>query len=112
MNFKPALCQQVLAGCKTVTRRPVNGRTACPYQAGRDYAVCPGRGKRQLARIVVRSVRTEPVGVLTDGEAQLEGFADREEFIAYWRTLYGQWEPSTLVYRVEFRLREEVPAGG
>lgn len=104
MNFKPELCQQVLTGAKTVTRRPVNGRNECPYGEGRDYAVCPGRGKRQLGRILVHGVRTELVGAITDADAILEGFADREAFVAYWHGLYGQWDETAPVFRVQFQL--------
>ena len=105
MNFKPELCAKVLDGTKTVTRRPVGQRRECQYQGGRGYAVCPGRGKHQLGRMVVLDVRTEPVGAITDAEAVLEGFADRDEFVAYWRKLYrGQWDPDLPVFRIEFKL--------
>lgn len=102
MNFKPELCELVLKGSKTVTRRPVADRTECQYKEGRDYAICPGRGKSQLGRMVVHSVRQERLGWIDDEEAVLEGFADREAFIAYWMKLYGRWQWETLVWRIEF----------
>jgi len=104
MNFKPELCAKVLDGTKTVTRRPTNGKTKCSYQRYLDYAVCPGRGKHQVARMVVLDVREELVGAITDAEAVLEGFADRNAFIAYWQKLYRIWDPSLPVWRIEFKL--------
>jgi len=110
MNFKPELCAKVVDGTKTVTRRPTNGKP-CQYVVWGNYAVCPGQGKHQVARMVVLDVRKEPVGAITDAEAVLEGFAGRDEFVAYWRKLYrGEWDPDLPVWRIEFKLISRSPA--
>jgi len=110
MNFKPELCAKILDGTKTVTRRPIDGKTRI-YKVGGEYAVCPGRGKHQVARMMVLDMRAESIGDITDGEAVLEGFADREAFVAYWRKLYcGEWDPGLPVWRIEFKLISRSPA--
>jgi hypothetical protein len=58
VNFRPELAEKVMRGEKTVTRRiaSTNPRSPwysdrCGLKTGRDYAVCPGRGKHALGRV-------------------------------------------------------------
>lgn len=109
MNFRPELADEVLAGRKTVTRRIANGNPRSPWwtggcslETGRDYAVCPGRGKGALARVVVTDTVLEPLGYLTDAEAVREGFADASGFAAAFEAINGSYDPEVLVWRVEF----------
>jgi hypothetical protein len=134
--FKQQMVEKILVGEKTVTRRPVRkeriqpfGRFGefatvgriCRYQVGRDYAVQPaiedgsgkGRGGKEVARIRVLEVdrfALEPCGYtlsLLVEEGRREGFKDWFAFRDYWRALYGNFDPTQLVDRIEFELIPE-----
>lgn len=127
MIFSPELAEKVLSGEKTVTRRPAKPKVmgavfgggdlipkftadgACRYRPGKDYAVQPGRGKKAIGRILILDVRLEPVGNIQGDwqEARCEGFEDPSFFIAYWRKLYGSYNPDQLVHRIQFQLLRE-----
>ena len=109
MIFKPELIEKILAGEKTVTRRPVKYDPAgeplpCRYEPGRDYALQPGRGKKAVGRIRVLDVRREPLAEVDTADARREGFYGGPEFAAYWSKLYGSYDPTELVDRIEFEL--------
>lgn len=109
MNFRPELAAMVMAGTKTVTRRLVstNPRSpwwegGCALVPGRDYAVCPGRGKPAIGRVRVVDVAGPwPLGHLTDAEAHLEGFPDATAFEAAFAAINGSYDPSAEAWRVE-----------
>jgi hypothetical protein len=111
--FRQEMIDAIMSGRKTVTRRPLtkhpvtgnpSDQFACRYEVGKDYAIQPGRGKRQVARLRVKSVEKWMLGVTNEGEAVLEGFPSRDAFEAYWRKLYGGFDPGQLVHRIEFEL--------
>ncbi len=111
MNFQPQLAEKVMAGEKTVTRRlaSTNPRSPwsykhCGVQIGRTYAICPGRGKPQLGRVLIVSVRRELLGWLSYREARLEGFADADAFTDAWVAINGSYDESALVWRIEFEV--------
>ena len=122
MIFGEKLLPKVLDGSKTVTRRPVKPGNSlhgpdwrpCKYEVGRTYGVQPvikdgpgkGRGGKSVARIRVKSVRREPLGhQLTISEAAKEGFGGFRAFRDYWEgELYGSYDPTQLVDRIEFEL--------
>lgn len=87
MIFKPELVALVLKGKKTATRRIANGKP-CRYQVGQHYAVQPGRGKPQVARITILDVERQALGELTYDEAIAEGFRTRADFARYWLRLH------------------------
>ena len=93
MIFKPELVNLILAGKKTQTRRPlfydIHGKVIpCRYKVGKTYAVQPGRGKHQVARIEILEVRRESWGAISEPDAIAEGFtagwADGIQRPAYW----------------------------
>lgn len=111
MNFQPGLAAKVMAGEKTVTRRICNDNPRSPWwlrrcslKPGRSYAVCPGRGKNAIGRVVVVSVRYSRLGDVDDGEARREGFDSAESFAAAFRQINGEYDPDLLCWRVEFRV--------
>lgn len=105
MIFKPELVEKILAGEKTVTRRRIKHHLEPPrYREGREYAVQPGRGKKAVARIRVKRVSIEPLGIIDPNEARLEGFATERAFKSYWFQLYGSFDLTQLVHRIEFEL--------
>jgi hypothetical protein len=103
MIFKPELAKKIAAGSKTMTRRPVkDGETQCRYRAGRVYGVQLGRGKPTSFPITITETRRAPVAEITFKEARREGFRTREEFIAYWTELYGDFNPDQEVWVISF----------
>jgi hypothetical protein len=116
VNFQPELAAKVMSGQKTVTRRATSDnprspwwRKACSLKPGRDYAVCPGRGKHAIGRVRVHKVEK---GLLADAlvkpEAYLEGFMTAQGFRRAWEGMHGSFDPDQLVWVVRF----EVVRGG
>jgi hypothetical protein len=109
VNFRPALAQAVVDGRKTVTRRVASenprspwSKDRCGMRVGRSYAVCPGRGKPSIGRVTITSTAIERLGYLDDAEARREGFDSAAEFVETFEALHGPYDPSVLVWRVEF----------
>ncbi len=113
MIFGKALTKEIVRGRKTETRRPLKlaptsdwivrkdgtrrrrpaARViqldgvlyrACRYQPGRTYSVQTGRGRHGQHRILVTSVRREPVGAIDYPAARAEGFRTVDEFKVAW----------------------------
>ncbi len=133
MIFASGLCDRVLDGSKTQTRRLIkpgevarihprrvvdlNGRTK--WQVGRTYAVQPGRGKRAVGRIRITRIRTErlqdirPEDVVAEGFGRWRGMhqaANMTELSMMWDRLHTQpgtrWDDNPLVWVLEFELVE------
>lgn len=112
MIFRRELAEKVMAGEKTVTRRPCSDnpkspwwRERCSYKVGKRFAVNPGRGVPRIGEARVLSVRREPlVLVLGEYEPLREGFSSREDLMKTWRELHGDFDPDLLVWRIEFEL--------
>jgi hypothetical protein len=127
--FGDQLLPKVLDGSKTVTRRPVkydrvtlvglpgpvSVERPCKYKVGTAYGVQPvikdgpgkGRGGKAVGRIRILDVRREQlkdVGFVPTAEARREGFKDWGAFATYWEQLYGSYDPTQLVDRIEFEL--------
>ncbi len=130
MIFSPPLCEKVLDGTKTVTRRLTKGEP-CTYRVGQDYAVQEqregnaGRGGPELGRILIVSATQEEyvfseIYTHFDIEAMSEGLSDFDEFVGCWHSLHpdGRCEDKDTydepyeqhpclnepVYRIEFEL--------
>ena len=112
MNFQPELAAKVMAGEKTVTRRVASrnprspwARGGCSLAVGKDYAVCPGRGKNAIGRIEILSVELLHLGQgLTRAEARAEGFDSVQAFKDAWKEINGSWSDGVQVWRIEFRV--------
>jgi hypothetical protein len=125
MIFKAQMIERILAGEKTVTRRPVkyNGSgkvIPCRYRVhggpGRTYALQgpPEKGSRARSstipgyRLRVTAVGMGELDGVNDREARLEGFIGRVDFMVYWHGLYGHIDFKQKVWRIRFELvREE-----
>jgi hypothetical protein len=59
------------------------------WRVGQTYAVCPGRGKKGVARILITGIRAESASLISDADAIAEGFDSREAFFDKLRSLYG-----------------------
>lgn len=111
MNFRPELADKVMSGEKTVTRRLVSDNPRSPWfvgccslRRGHSYAVCPGRGKNAIGRVIVNDCHLGPLGHLDDDEARSEGFDSALDFEMAFGAINGNYDPTALVWRVEFEL--------
>jgi len=100
MLFRPELCEKILAGEKTETRRVVKpnerlvkrrrlsqydclpdevvatdetGFGRLKWQVGRRYAVQPGRGKKGVGFLQLTGIRREPLQEMGENDAIAEG---------------------------------------
>lgn len=124
MIFHQPMIDKILAGTKTVTRRPVkydDGKPLpCRYKVGGGpggtYALQgppeKGSGARSKTipgyRLRVVSVGTYRLGNIQNVGAEREGFTDRLAFLRYWAKLYGLLWPDEgqRAWRIEFELVE------
>lgn len=111
MNFKPELVEKILAGQKTQTRRAMSEnpnspwyRGGCKLKRNHAYALCPGRGKHQVAKIIVTDVQPVVLGAITSGDAIAEGFTSAAEFRDYWTRMHGSFDPAENVWAITFHL--------
>lgn len=111
MNFKPELVEKILVGQKTQTRRAMSDnprspwyRGGCALKVNHAYALCPGRGKHQVGKIVVTEVRDVMLGEITDAEACAEGFQTAAEFAAYWHAMHGSCNYGERVWAITFEV--------
>jgi hypothetical protein len=75
------------------------------WRVGQTYAVCPGRGKKGVGRILITDIRAESPCLISDDDARAEGFDSREAFFDKLRALYGDSVDLDALYWVlEFEL--------
>jgi len=105
VNFKPEMVEQIEAGQKTQTRRPVNfdnprshyANAGTFFKVGQEYAVCPGRGKPAVARIRMTDIRRETFRDITEDDAIAEGLAGNKN---------GVWKARDLFFDLILRLHK------
>lgn len=109
MIFKSELCDLVLEGRKTATRRLKSDkpkspwwREKCRYKVGQRFAVQPGRSAFGEGLATVRAVYEQRLGDVTDEQAYEEGFADLAEFVDVFGRINGGFDPELVVWVVEF----------
>jgi hypothetical protein len=114
MNFRPELAALVMEGRKTVTRRLVSNNPRSPWfvdgcslKVDRSYAVCPGRGKNAIGRVVVTSVELVPLDPICAEDARAEGFEDAKAFWAAFNAINKNVDPGEWVWRIAFKVVNE-----
>ena len=127
MIFTPESIEAILAGRKTVTRRPAVDWKRCYNRVGHTYPVQPGRGQKAVGRIhilrtdpesfvgesVVERCRSLPVDLLMwTREGEDEGFGTWHEFKREWlrlhpKDVYQDGMICAPCWRIEFELVEE-----
>lgn len=111
MIFRPESVEKILAGTKTQTRRVA--KDVCRYRVGQAYSVQPGRGKNEVARVLVNAIRREKLIDMTPQDLVAEGFIARLDspsrideararFINVWTQLHGSYNAQQLVDVIDF----------
>jgi len=101
--FHERFITPILAGEKTVTRRPTPRHVGTLLRAKiPNYRKRPSQwpGFANLLVIDCRSV----LGDITSEEARLEGFESVEAFKEFWGTNIRHWDPLLQVWRIEFKV--------
>ena len=119
MIFKDKLCQKVLDGTKTQTRRLVKdgdllirwpmpcvfrdtkgGGNRLAWRENQTYAVQPGRGKHAVGRIGIAKIRREKLQDASDADLLYEGiefeYVGRDQIEVRqraWRNLWNSIHP-------------------
>lgn len=122
MIFKQVLVDQILAGNKTMTRRPVNFENPkshywhekCRYRPGSKMTVQANYNGPAPASGVVTGLRRERWKDIGEGDAEREGFTQRitdtdyrtarMEFIDYVRMLYPDLDLNDECWVIEFAI--------
>ena len=94
-------------GVKTQTRR-IKKDDKPPVRQGQSVAVQPGRGQKQVGRIVINEIHAESLGDITDSDAKAEGCKDRQDFIGLWQSIHGSFDEDLEVWVLEFRGNEDL----
>ncbi len=120
MIFQHTL-DQVLQQRKTQTRRiihphetAIRGKFNCieavlsndraKWQVGKTYAVQPGRGKSQVARICIEKINSEQITRISTQDAIAEGFENRQAFLQTWQEIHGADAMNVRVWVLTFRV--------
>ncbi len=85
---------------KTQTRRIADTQR---YKPGKEYAVCPGLGKKSIGRICITHVRREFLLHISEEDAIAEGYPSSREFLfAFDRPNNFKVHPWTRVWAYTF----------
>jgi hypothetical protein len=111
MNFRPELAEAVVLGEKTETRRVLstNPRSpwyshGCGFKVGKDYAVCPGRGKAAIGRIKIEKTFQQLLGEIDLKSAIAEGVESVEDYFALFERINGHLDKQLRVWVIRFSL--------
>lgn len=125
MQFKPYLAELAAIGQKTQTRRlkkPTDTTVCCKghivavyrnnrllWRVGQTYAIQPGRGKKAIGRLHLRSIRQEQLQDITIAGAMAEGIGHAnvtEAFSQLWdhiNTKFNtRWQDNPNVFVLTF----------
>lgn len=74
------------------------------YLLGKTYAVQPGRGKKQIARIRLKCIRLEDVREISDEDVKAEGFKSKTAFWSVWCKMHDKdtWDSQYELIRPDF----------
>lgn len=112
---------QILSGSKVQTRRVIRADEQAvrglynkivavmqgdraKWQVGHEYAVQPGRGRAQIARIRIVQINSEYITRISLHDALQEGFASRQDFFRTWQQIHGPNSMELRVWVIHFEL--------
>ena len=103
MYFKEEHIAPILGGRKTQTRRKINRTGKCPYKPGHAYQ-CRSDYKAAgvFAFILVKNVRQERLGDITDEGANREGYANRIDYLDAFERIYKTLDLEEIVWVIDF----------
>ncbi len=55
-----------------------------------------------FADLLIKELRTEPLGMISEEDAKKEGYESRYEFKQAWKDIHGDWLTDHVVWVIEF----------
>ena len=113
--------EKVLDGSKSQTRRVIDPHEMAvrgkgnrieaiithgreKWRVGKTYAVQPGRGKKQVGRIRITSIRQQRLDRISPQDSIAEGFSSRQDFLHTWDKIHGSASRNVSVWVIAFEL--------
>lgn len=97
--FKKPMLPKIHDGTKTATRRPIRPMV----KEGGKYRLKTELFKAHPDSIQVDRLYQQPLGEMTQADAQMEGYQTLQEFQEVWDSLFKTYDPKQTVWVVEFR---------
>ena len=97
--FKKPMIPKIHDGTKTATRRPNKPMV----KEGGRYRLKTELFKAHPDSIQVDRFYQQPLGEMTEADAQMEGYSTLQEFQEVWASLFKTYDPEQTVWVVEFR---------
>jgi hypothetical protein len=104
MFFKDEHIIPIISGKKTQTRRRINRTGKCPYKPGHAYQCRDNYSAGAFAHILIKSVRQERLGDITDEDAIREGYPTRIDYFAAFEKIYKRMDPDEIVWVIDFEV--------
>lgn len=104
--FKPYHVVPILNGSKVATRRVWKRRRVCEQSF--QKAKLKMMSKEFFALLYVHEVFQQPLGEMTEFDAQEEGGYTLAQFKTIWEEINGPWDDSLVVWVVKFELEKEI----
>lgn len=87
------------------------------FVAGKDYAIQPGRAKKQVGRYMIENIWRQDVRTLTNIQTKAEGMDEPEyyHFIQLWASMHDpafefRFDPSIIDYRIKVDRQRDIVA--
>ena len=97
--FKKPMLPKIHDGTKTATRRPIRPMV----KEGGKYRLKTDLFKAHPDSIQVDRLYQQPLGEMTQADAQMEGYQTLQEFQEVWASLFKTYDPKQTFWVVEFR---------
>lgn len=110
MNFRKTQTRRVVGDREYAVRSRYNQiieivhNDRVKWRVGQSYAVQPGRGQAQIARIKITKITCERLSRISTKDAIAEGFASRREFLATWEKIHGIGSTNRRVWVIAFEV--------
>lgn len=103
--FKPEHVDPIKKREKTQTRRRGKWRwkVGAIHQAKLNFK----KGSKPFANLLIKAVREERLGDISEEDARREGYPTVEVYIDAYKRIYGGWDPDEVIWVVDFELVEE-----
>lgn len=98
--FKPEHVDQIKKDIKTQTRRlgKLRWKVGSVHQAKTGF-----KKENTFAHLLIKAIRQEPLGCITEADAKAEGYNSVSEYIEVFKQIYSKWKPEEPVWVIDFK---------